>query len=85
MPCCHTTEDGPKVQTIDSGPRHQSEQPIKRSCTAYAMKSGHKGHKPGRNKLDTRADTICVRKNWHILSTTDQCCNVHRFHDNLKP
>ena len=33
-----------------------------------------------RNELDTRADTICVGKNWRLLSTTGQCCNVHGFH-----
>ena len=70
-----------RVQAINSGPRQQSKRLVKRSRTAYAVKSDHTNHEPGRNELDTRADTICVGKNWRILSTTGQCCNVHGFHD----
>ena len=54
---------------------------MKRSRTTYAVKSDHTNHESGRNELDTRADTICVGKNWRILSTTGQCCDVHGFHD----
>jgi len=46
-------------------------------------KPDHKVHKSARCELDTRADTIWVGKNCHILTLSGQTCNVSGFHQSF--
>ena len=65
---------------MNSGPRRVTARSVKRSRTISQPQQDHSINTGARNELDTRADTICVGKNWRLLSTTGQCCDVHGFH-----
>jgi hypothetical protein len=65
---------------ISSGPR-KTHRAIKRSRAASPRDLVGS---PGRNELDTRADTICAGKNFIKLFDTGQVCDVKGFHDDFE-
>ena len=41
----------------------------------------HEVNSIGRCDMDSRAETFCSGKNWRLLSTTGQLCDVKVFHN----
>ena len=72
------------IQAISSGPRRYGRK-FKRSKTSSEIKTNETENGfDAKNKLNTRADTICAGANWRLLSASHQCYDVYGFHDNFK-
>ena len=77
-----------RINAIVAGPRSFDRQ-VKRTTTSASINSkyDHVVNTTARCELDTRADTVCVGKNFQALELTGQTCEVSDFHqsfDSLK-
>jgi hypothetical protein len=69
------------VAAITSGPRKYKWEV--KWATMWCPKPDREVHKSARCKLDTRADTICVGENCHVLTLSGQTCDVSRFYQSF--
>ena len=47
------------------------------------MKYNHIDKNKARYDLESRADTICARYNFIVISPTGHLCDIHGFHNNF--
>ena len=62
------------LRVFETGPRREASQQTKRLKTNFEVTSEHEDHTPGRNEMDTRADTCSGGSNFRLLATTGQVC-----------
>jgi hypothetical protein len=67
---------------VCSGPRHYARE-AKSARLTYEREPPYESHYTAKCELDTRADTICCGKNFRLLETTGQLCQVSGFHSSM--
>ena len=72
-----------KVETMVSGPRRY-ERVAKAEKNQATDTDKSKFNAIVRCKMDIREDSCCSGKNWYMLSTTGQLCDVKVFHNSYE-
>ena len=68
-----------KAESMESGPRRYGR--LSKVAEHLAPDAAyHKIYIIGRDDTESRADNCCNEKNWRMLSTTDQLCDIKVFH-----
>ena len=69
-----------KAKTMELGPRRY-ERVAKADKHQADDSVDHKVNNIGRYEMEIRAEICCDGKNWRLLSTTGQLCDVKVFHN----